>query len=150
MSADGAVRRRVAIYTRRAAMECRSGAAQRAACLVAADANADEGWRVDGEGYDDEGWSGFRLDRPALARLLADAEAGRVDVVLVEHLDRISRDLRDALEVVDRLGAAGVELHVVAAPGITVPATAAGFALATRHAGGARGPGGQPAAERWA
>lgn len=148
MSAEDAVRRRVAIYTRRAAMERRSAAAQRAAC--AADANADEGWRADGESYDDEGWSGFRLDRPALVRLLADAEAGRVDVVLVEHLDRISRDLRDALEVVDRLAAAGVELHVVAAAGITVPATAAGFSLVTARGGEACHPAQQPVGEGWA
>jgi DNA invertase Pin-like site-specific DNA recombinase len=150
MSAEDAVRRRVAIYTRRAAMERRSAAAQRAACMAAAHANAAEGWWVDGESYDDEGWSGFCLDRPALARLLDDAEAGRVDVILVEHLDRVSRDLRDAMEVVDRLGAAGVELHVVAAPGITVPATAAGFSLVTARGGEAFHPDGNVVGERWA
>lgn len=142
--------RRVAIYTRRAAMEQRDAATQRDACEAAARANADEGWRVDDEVYDDEGWSGFRLERPALARLLDDAEAGRIDVVLVAHLDRVSRDLRDALDVADRLGAAGVELHVVAAPGITVPATAAGFALVTARGGAALHPGEQPACGRWA
>lgn len=144
------MRRRVAIYTRRAATERRPATAQRAACEAAAGANTDEGWRMDGERYDDDGWSGFRLDRPALTRLLDDAEAGRIDVVLVEHLDRVSRDLRDAMEVVDRLAAAGVELHVVAASGITVPATAAGFALVTARGGTAFHPSEQPAGERWA
>lgn len=54
-----------------------------------------EGWVPVGELYDDAGYSGGTLDRPALQRLIADVKAGRIDVVVSYKLDRLSRSLLD-------------------------------------------------------
>ena len=66
-------------------------------------------WRVVGE-YADEGISGTKdaADRPELARLLADAEAGQLDAVIINSLDRLGRKTRLVLDLVERLTAAGV------------------------------------------
>src|ERR1700754_1042316 len=66
-----------------------------------------EGWVELADQYDDGGFSGSTLERPALKRLLADIEAGRVDVVVVYKIDRLSRALMDftrLVEVFDRHG----------------------------------------------
>ena len=66
--------------------------------------------------YDDGGFSGGTLERPALKRLLADIEAGRVDVVVVYKIDRLSRSLMDfakLVEVFDRNGVTFVSRHPV-------------------------------------
>ena len=58
--------------------------------------------------YDDGGFSGGNMERPALKRLLADSEAGRIDIVVVYKIDRLSRSLADfarMVEVLDRCGA---------------------------------------------
>jgi site-specific DNA recombinase len=63
------------------------------------------GWTVVGEHYDDGGYTGGNLDRPALQRLMADLEAGRIDCVVVYKVDRLSRSLLDfarLMEVLDR------------------------------------------------
>ena len=68
-------------------------------------ASASEGWALIRDRYDDGGFSGGTLERPALKRLLADIEAGRVDVVVVYKIDRLSRSLMDfskLVEVFDR------------------------------------------------
>jgi DNA invertase Pin-like site-specific DNA recombinase len=51
--------------------------------------------------YDDGGWSGGTLERPALKRLIADIEEGRVDVVVVYKIDRLSRSLMDFSKLVE-------------------------------------------------
>jgi site-specific DNA recombinase len=61
-----------------------------------------EGWAV-ADRYVDDGYSGKNLDRPALQRLIKDAEAGNFDLVLCYHNDRLSRDTRDALTITQDL-----------------------------------------------
>lgn len=60
-----------------------------------------EGWQCIPERYDDGGFSGGNMDRPALKRLLADIEAGKVDAVLVYKVDRLSRSLLDFAKMMD-------------------------------------------------
>lgn len=60
-----------------------------------------EGWLLLGDHYDDGGFSGGTLERPALRRLIADIEAGRVDVVVVYKIDRLSRSLMDFAKLVE-------------------------------------------------
>ncbi|MGZ8323417.1 MAG: recombinase family protein [Rhodoplanes sp.] len=60
-----------------------------------------EGWLLVPDRYDDGGFSGGTLERPALQRLLADIEAGRVDVVVVYKIDRPSRSLMDFAKLVE-------------------------------------------------
>ena len=66
------------------------------------------GWRVVDE-YVDEGISGAKTTRPGLDRLLADAQAGKLDVVAVWKLDRLGRSLQHVLSVLDQLTAHGVQ-----------------------------------------
>lgn len=64
-----------------------------------------EGWEVIADGYDDGGFTGGNMERPALRRLMADIEAGKVDCVVVYKVDRLSRSLLDfsrLMEVFDR------------------------------------------------
>ena len=60
-----------------------------------------EGWVLVPDRYDDGGFSGGTLERPALRRLLADIEAGRVDVIVVYKIDRLSRSLMDFAKLVE-------------------------------------------------
>jgi hypothetical protein len=60
---------------------------------------AHEGWRALSARYDDGGFSGGSMDRPALQRLLADIRAGLVDVVVVYKVDRLTRSLSDFVEL---------------------------------------------------
>ena len=79
--------------------------AQRAACAAYVRSQASEGWVALAEHYDDGGFSGGTMERPALQRLLADIEAGQVDVVVVYKIDRLTRSLVDfarLVEVFDR------------------------------------------------
>ena len=103
---------RCAIYTRKSSeegldMEFNSLDAQRDACSAYIASQRSEGWSELAGRYDDGGISGGTLERPALKRLLADIEAGRVDVVVVYKIDRLSRALMDfarLVEVFDRNG----------------------------------------------
>ena len=103
---------RCAIYTRKSTeegleQEFNSLDAQREACSAYIASQRAEGWVELADQYDDGGFSGGTLDRPALKRLLADIEAGRVDVVVVYKIDRLSRALMDfakLVEVFDRNG----------------------------------------------
>jgi DNA invertase Pin-like site-specific DNA recombinase len=61
----------------------------------------DEAWILVPDRYDDGGFSGGTLDRPALKRLLSDIEAGKVDVVVVYKIDRLSRSLMDFSRLVE-------------------------------------------------
>jgi site-specific DNA recombinase len=101
---------RCAIYTRKSTeegldMEFNSLDAQREACEAYAASQKAEGWLLLADHYDDGGFSGGTLQRPALQRLIVDIEAGRVDVVVVYKIDRLSRSLMDfarLVEVFDR------------------------------------------------
>jgi site-specific DNA recombinase len=103
---------RCAVYTRKSSeegleQEFNSLQAQREACEAYVASQRSEGWALIREPYDDGGWSGGTLERPALKRLLADIEEGLVDVVVVYKIDRLSRSLMDfsrLVEVFDRSG----------------------------------------------
>lgn len=91
---------RCAVYTRKSTdegleKEFNSLDAQREACEAYIASQRSEGWVLVHDRYDDGGVSGGTLDRPALKRLLADIEAGLVDVVVVYKIDRLSRSLMD-------------------------------------------------------
>ena len=103
---------RCAVYTRKSSeegldQEFNSLDAQREACEAYIVSQKPEGWVLVPVRYDDGGFSGGTLERPALKRLLADIEDGRVDVVVVYKIDRLSRSLMDfakLVEVFDRRG----------------------------------------------
>src|SRR6266545_3610929 len=89
---------RCAVYTRKSSeegldQEFNSLDAQREACEAYIASQKPEGWLLVPDRYDDGGFSGGTLERPALKRLLADVEDGRVDVVVVYKIDRLSRSL---------------------------------------------------------
>jgi site-specific DNA recombinase len=101
---------RCAVYTRKSTeegleQEFSSLDAQRECGEAYVKSQAAEGWQCLTERYDDGGYSGGNMDRPALKRLLADIEVGRVDAVVVYKVDRLSRSLLDfarMMEVFDR------------------------------------------------
>jgi site-specific DNA recombinase len=97
---------RCAVYTRKSSeegleMEFNSLEAQREACEAYVASQRAEGWLLVPDRYDDGGFSGGTLDRPALKRLLADIGAGKVDVVVVYKIDRLSRSLMDFSRLVE-------------------------------------------------
>ncbi len=99
-------RLRCAIYTRKSSeegldMEFNSLDAQREACEAYIASQRSEGWAAIREPYDDGGVSGGTLERPALQRLLADVEAGLIDVIVVYKIDRLSRSLMDFARLVE-------------------------------------------------
>src|ERR1700676_1453246 len=94
---------RCAVYTRKSTeegldMEFNSLDAQREACEAFIVSQRAEGWLLVEDRYDDGGVSGGTLERPALKRLLADVGAGKIDVVLVYKIDRLSRSMLDFLK----------------------------------------------------
>jgi len=105
-SATGKPKLRCAIYTRKSSeegleMEFHSLDAQREACEAYVVSQRAEGWLLVPDRYDDGGFSGGTLERPALKRLRADIEAGKVDVVVVYKIDRLSRSLMDFSRLVE-------------------------------------------------
>jgi site-specific DNA recombinase len=99
-------RLRCAVYTRKSTEEgleqsFNSLDAQFEACSAYILSQAGEGWIQVKDRYDDGGFSGGNMDRPGLKRLLADIEAGRVDVVVVYKVDRLTRALSDFARIVD-------------------------------------------------
>jgi site-specific DNA recombinase len=97
---------RCAIYTRKSSeegleQEFNSLDAQREACMAYVTSQKSEGWIGLRENYDDGGFSGGTLERPALQRLLNDIEEGKVDVVVVYKIDRLSRSLMDFAKLVE-------------------------------------------------
>src|SRR5438093_5517035 len=113
-----AKRVRCAIYTRKASDEGLEQAfnsldAQREACAAFILSQKHEGWTVLPAPYDDGGYSGGTMERPALHRLLADIEAGQIDVVVVYKVDWLTRALSDfakLVEVFDRRGVSFVSI----------------------------------------
>jgi DNA invertase Pin-like site-specific DNA recombinase len=103
-------RSRCAVYTRKSSeegldMEFNSLDAQRDACEAYVTSQKAEGWVALRDRYDDGGFSGGTLDRPALTQLISDIEAGLIDVIVVYKIDRLSRSLMDfarLVEVFDR------------------------------------------------
>src|SRR6266446_8825270 len=101
-----AKRIRCAIYTRKSSEEGLEQAfnsldAQREACAAFVMSQKHEGWTVLPTPYDDGGYSGGTMERPALQRLLADIEAGRIDVIVVYKVDRLTRALSDFAKLVE-------------------------------------------------
>ncbi len=97
---------RCALYTRKSSeegldQEFNSLDAQREACEAYVKSQASEGWRPIDANYDDGGISGGTMDRPALQRLLADIALGKVDVVVVYKIDRLTRSLADFARMVE-------------------------------------------------
>ena len=109
---------RCAIYTRKSTDEGLEQAfnsldAQREACAAFILSQKHEGWTVLPTLYDDGGYSGGTMERPALQRLMADIEAGQIDVVVVYKVDRLTRALSDfakLVEVFDRRGVSFVSI----------------------------------------
>ena len=101
---------RCAIYTRKSTEEgldqdFNSLDAQRESAEAYIQSQKHEGWVALPERYDDGGFSGANMERPALKRLLADIESGKLDSIVVYKYDRLSRSLSDfmkLLEVLDR------------------------------------------------
>jgi DNA invertase Pin-like site-specific DNA recombinase len=97
---------RCAVYTRKSTeeglnQEFNSLDAQREACEAFVASQKAEGWILVHDRYDDGGFSGGTLERPALKRLLKDVEEGRVDVIVVYKIDRLSRSLMDFAKLVE-------------------------------------------------
>ena len=106
-------RLRCAIYTRKSSDEGLEQAfnsldAQREACAAFVFSQKHEGWSLLPTLYDDGGYSGGTLDRPALQRLLADIADAKVDVVVVYKIDRLTRSLFDFAKIVEAFDARGV------------------------------------------
>ena len=110
MTAKPAIR--CAIYTRKSSDEGLDQAfnsldAQHEACAAYIASQRHEGWKLVPERFDDGGLSGGTLERPALQRLLAEIDAGRVGMVVVYKIDRFTRSLADFGRLVERLDAKG-------------------------------------------
>ena len=104
---------RCAVYTRKSSedgleMEFNSLDAQREACAAYIASQRGESWVEVADSYDDGGVSGGTLERPALKRLLADIAAGRIDIVVVYKIDRLSRSMLDFLKLVESFEHHGV------------------------------------------
>lgn len=109
---------RCAIYTRKSTehgleLEFNSLDAQREACEAYIKSQASLGWRVLPQPYDDPAFSGGNLERPALKRLLADIEAGKVDVVVVYKIDRLTRSLADFAKLVEAFDAKSISFVAI-------------------------------------
>ncbi len=104
---------RCAIYTRVSSdqgleQDFNSLDAQREACEAYIKSQAHEGWRLIRDRYDDGGFSGGSMDRPALKTLLDDVRARRIDVIVVYKVDRLTRLLADFAKLVELFDAHGV------------------------------------------
>jgi DNA invertase Pin-like site-specific DNA recombinase len=102
------LKRRCAVYTRKSTdegldMAFNSLDAQREACEAYVASQRGEGWMLVADHYDDGGFSGGTLERPALKRLLADIQADKIDCVVVYNIDRLTRALMDFSKLVDLL-----------------------------------------------
>jgi DNA invertase Pin-like site-specific DNA recombinase len=109
---------RCAIYTRVSTdhgleQDFNSLDAQREASEAYVKSQAHEGWRLVRDHYDDGGYSGGSMDRPALQKLLADVEARRIDVIVVYKVDRLTRSLADFAKLVELFDKHGVSFMSV-------------------------------------
>jgi DNA invertase Pin-like site-specific DNA recombinase len=97
---------RCAVYTRKSTdegleKEFNTLDAQRESCEAYVASQRAEGWLLVPDRYDDGGFTGGTLERPALQRLLADIEASRIDIIAVNKIDRLSRSLMDFAKLVE-------------------------------------------------
>ncbi len=104
---------RCAVYTRKSSEEgleqdFNSLHAQREACEAFIVSQKHEGWKTLATAYDDGGFSGGSMERPALQKLLADVAAGEIDVVVVYKVDRLTRSLTDFARIVEVFDGHGV------------------------------------------
>ena len=111
-------RLRCAIYTRKSSDEgldqsFNSLDAQREACEAFIKSQKQEGWQLIPTHYDDGGYSGGTMERPALTRLLDDIDAGQVQVVVVYKVDRLTRALTDFAKMIERFDASGTSFIAV-------------------------------------
>jgi len=102
-----------AVYTRKSTeegleQEFNSLDAQREAGEAFAASQKSKGWVCLPDRYDDGGFTGGNMERPALKRLMADIDAGRVDCVVVYKVDRLSRSLLDFTQIMEALEKRGV------------------------------------------
>jgi site-specific DNA recombinase len=107
-----AVTRRCAVYTRKSTEEGLDQAfnsldAQREACEAYIKSQAHEGWKLVKTAYDDGGFSGGSMERPAVKRLMADLKQGLIDIVVVYKVDRLTRSLADFAKIVEILDGHG-------------------------------------------
>ncbi len=107
------LKRRCAVYTRKSTeegldREFNTLDAQRDACEAFVVSQRAEGWLLVPARYDDGGFTGGNIDRPALQRLLGDIERGEVDVIVVYKIDRLSRSLMDFAKLVELFDAHSV------------------------------------------
>jgi site-specific DNA recombinase len=105
-------RLRCAIYTRKSTEEGLDQAfnsldAQREACAAYILSQRHEGWHLVPEHYDDGGFTGGNMERPGLQKLMADVRSGKVNVVVVYKVDRLTRSLADFAKIVEVLDEAG-------------------------------------------
>ena len=109
---------RCAIYTRKSVSEgleqqFNTLDAQRASAEAYIESQKQEGWVCLADRYDDGGFTGANIERPALQRLIADIEAGRIDMVVVYKVDRLSRSLLDFARLTEVFERHGVGLVAV-------------------------------------
>ncbi|MBF0186037.1 MAG: recombinase family protein [Magnetococcales bacterium] len=109
---------RCAIYTRKSHEEGLDLAfntldAQREACESYIASQKAEGWLLVADHYDDGGFTGGNLERPALKRLMADVEAGKINQIVIYKLDRLTRSLMDFAKLVDVFDKHGVTFSSV-------------------------------------
>jgi site-specific DNA recombinase len=109
---------RCAIYTRKSTehgleQEFNSLDAQRDSCEAYIKSQASQGWSALPQRYDDPAYSGGNLDRPGLKKLLADIEAGRINVVVVYKIDRLTRSLADFAKLVEAFDARSISFVAV-------------------------------------
>jgi hypothetical protein len=114
---------RCAIYTRKSTeegltQEFNTLEAQRESAEAYVQSQVHAGWTALSERYDDGGYTGANLERPALRKLLVDIQAGRIDVVLCYKVDRLSRSLLDFARLMESLNGtnAAAEYHRFAGP----------------------------------
>ena len=96
--------KRCAIYTRKShdeglEQDYNSLDAQRDAAMNYIASQRANGWQALPDSYDDGGWSGGDINRPALQRMITDLRAGLIDIVVVYKIDRLSRSLTDFAEL---------------------------------------------------
>jgi DNA invertase Pin-like site-specific DNA recombinase len=101
---------RCAIYTRKSSEEgleqsFNSLDAQREACEAYIQSQRHEGWHPLATHYDDGGFSGGNMERPALKRLMADIQDGKINTVVVYKVDRLTRSLADFAKIIERFDA---------------------------------------------
>src|SRR5471032_3269513 len=104
---------RCAIYTRKSTehnldLEFNSLDAQREACEAYIKSQAHEGWRLIPDHYDDGGLSGASLNRPSLQQLLDEVRDGKIDIILVYKVDRLTRSLADFAKLIELFDQRGV------------------------------------------